>query len=216
MCESFGIFQKLLFFFGFRPVIGSLADLVSMPGMPSEPTLRKMIADNPEFPVLARGRNGVAYEFNLAEAALFVRGLREREEQAARARAEEVRQFGLQLLGEDAAVEPERAGLSPSERKALLEEELVAIKVAERRGDLIRKASVEESLGQLLVWFQAQGKSFSSRLSRRHDVPRDLLAAIDALIEQDQRELADRMERIAEVGKDAASGPDDPAVRNGL
>ncbi|MES1985489.1 MAG: hypothetical protein V4461_11100 [Pseudomonadota bacterium] len=192
---------------------GSLTDLVSMAGMPSEPTLRKMIAENPDFPVLARGKNGVAYEFDLAAAALFVRGIREREEQIARARSEEVRQFGLQLLGEDSAATQEQIGLSPSERKALLEEELIAIKVAERRGDLIRKSSVEEALGTLLIWFQGQGKSFTARLAKRHDVPRDLLVAIDAMIEQDQRELADRMERIADIAKDVSPGAaDDTAV----
>ncbi len=172
-----------------------------------------MIAENPDFPVLARGKNGVAYEFDLAAAALFVRGIREREEQIARARSEEVRQFGLQLLGEDSAATQEQIGLSPSERKALLEEELIAIKVAERRGDLIRKSSVEEALGTLLIWFQGQGKSFTARLAKRHDVPRDLLVAIDAMIEQDQRELADRMERIADIAKDVSPGAaDDTAV----
>lgn len=172
-----------------------------------------MIAEHADFPVLARGKNGIAYEFDLAEAAMFVRGIREREEQIARARSEEVRQFGLQLLGEDAAATQESIGLSPSERKALLEEELIAIKVAERRGDLIRKTSVEEALGTLLIWFQTRGKTFTSRLAKRHDVPRDLMVAIDALIEQDQRELADRMERIADVEKDVPpSSADDSAL----
>lgn len=194
-------------------MIGSLGDLVMMAGMPSEPKLRKMINDHPDFPIISRGKNGVSYEFDLAEASAFVRGIREKEEQVARARSEEVRQFGLQLLGEDAAATQESIGLSPSERKALLEEELIAIKVAERRGDLIRKTSVEEALGTLLIWFQTRGKTFTSRLAKRHDVPRDLMVAIDALIEQDQRELADRMERIADVEKDVPpSSADDSAL----
>lgn len=186
-------------------MIGSLAELASLPGMPSEVTLRKMIADNPEFPMLSRGKNGVAYEFDLAEAARFVCELRQREEDAARARAEEVRQFGFDLLGPDAAAaDAPTLGLSASERKALLEEELVAIKVAERRGDLIRKASVEEALAALLIWFRERGRTFSGRLAKRVDVPRDLLAAIDNLMEADQRELADRMERIGDVSDAAA------------
>lgn len=177
---------------------GSLFDLTQMPGMPSETTLRKMLAEHSDFPVVARGKNGVAYEFDLAAAASFVRGLREKEQALARTRSEEVRQFGLELLGEDAAVASQAVGLSAAERRALLEEELVAIKVAERRGELIRKASVEEALAQLLVWFQQKGRSFTSRLAKRHDIPRDLHVAIDALIEQDQHELADRMERLAD------------------
>jgi hypothetical protein len=51
---------------------GTLADLAALPGMPSQPSLQRFIASRLDFPVLQRGRNGVAYEFDLDAAAAFV------------------------------------------------------------------------------------------------------------------------------------------------
>lgn len=199
-----------------RAMIGSLGELATLPGMPSEPTLRKIIANNPDFPVLKRGKNGDAYEIDFDQAVEFMRALKAKEDQAARARADEVRQYGLELLGEDAAAATDQAGLSSAERNLLLQEELTAMKVAEKRGELIRKASVEETLGTLLVWFREKGKSFSARLARRHDVPRDLLTAIDEMMEADQHELADRMSRMGQLNNVAPTDQDDTVVRDGV
>lgn len=188
---------------------GSLGELAALPGMPSEPTLRKMIAENEDFPIISRGSNGVAYEFDLTQAALFIRGLREKEEAAARARADEVRQFGLELLGADAAsTSSGSVGLSPAERKAMLEEELIAIKVAERRGELVRKSSVELAVSTALVKLQQQGKSFSARLAKRADVPRPVLVVIDQMIEADQIAFADMLARMTD---DDDAAPEDGA-----
>lgn len=186
-------------------MIGSLGELATMAGMPSEVTLRKMIAEHADFPIISRGKNGVSYEIDLAAAAAFVVGIRSKEEEIARSRAEEVRQLGFDLLGPDAAVREEQIGLTAAERKALLEEELAAIKVAERRGELVRKASMEEALGAALVWFAERGRSFSARLAKRVEVSREVITAIDALIAADQRELANRMGRISDRGDGAAA-----------
>lgn len=52
---------------------GSLADLGKLPGMPSLPSLRRFILSRDDFPILERGKSGVAYTFDLAVAADFVR-----------------------------------------------------------------------------------------------------------------------------------------------
>jgi len=197
-----------------RRVIGTLGDLAAVPGMPSEPTLRKMIRENPDFPLISQGKNGVAYEIDVEAAVAWIKARAEEERAAARARSEEVRQFALDLLGADAASDQVNAGLSPSERQALLQEELLAIKLAERRGELIRKASVEDAVAAVLTLFRDRGRTFSTRLAKRMDLPRETIAAIDALVDQDLRMIADEMERICEVQPghvDAANGAD-PAV----
>lgn len=172
-----------------------------MPGMPSEPTLRKMIDEHAEFPIRARGKNGVSYEIDLVEAAAFVTGLRNAEEEKLRARSATIRQLGLDLLGGDSVAADDGVALTPAERKALLEEELVAIKVAERRGELIRKASIEAALAAFMVRLQRKGESFSARLGRRIELTRDQIAAIDAMMRQDMREQADELERLAQIGE---------------
>jgi hypothetical protein len=182
-------------------VIGSLAELASLPGMPSEPTIRKLIAKHADFPILKRGTNGDAYEFDLGDAAKFIVGLREREEIEARQRAEKVRQFGLELLGADAvALDASQVGLSAAERRDLMAEEVEAIKLARHRGELVRKASVEAAIAEFLVWLAERQKSFTARLAKRADVPREVLTSIDRLIEADRNEIASRMEKMKDAG----------------
>lgn len=192
-------------------VIGSLADLAEVQGMPSERTLRKLIRDNPDFPIVSIGKNGVAYEIDFEAAVTWIRSHEDKRREAERVQAEQRRQFALDLLGEDAAAAPASEGLSAAERKALLEEELVAIKVAERRGQLIRKDSVEEAISTALVVDGRRRGSFSARLGKRVDLSRDTIAAIDLMIDQDRRAFAADMRKIIETSDaDAEAGADSP------
>lgn len=184
-----------------------LGELAAVPGMPSEATLRKLVRENEDFPVVSRGKNGVAYEIDLERAIQWVREREEKALEADRARQTEVRQFALDLLGPDAASDQGREGLSALERKQLLEEELVAIKLAERKGELIRKASVESALASVIVKDAQRRGSFSARLAKRIDLPRDLIAAIDALQELDRKTFAEELEQLSEIDDaDAAPG----------
>ena len=193
-------------------MIGSLGELVALAGMPSEPTVRKMIADNADFPVVSRGKNGVAYEFDLAAAAAFVRSIREREEVVARARAEEVRQFGLDLLGPDAVAQPQ-IGLTAVERRALLEEEMAAIRLAERRGDLVRRAEAEIATAELVVLVSDRLDSLPARLAKRTQVPRETLAVLEEIIRADKAGIADVMqERAVEAVNAVSTDPQDSVI----
>jgi hypothetical protein len=190
---------------------GSLGDLALMPGMPSEPTLRKLMAERPDFPIIARGSNGVAYEIELADAFAFVRGLEDEKRKLVDARNAEIRQLGFELLGDDAA----SAAMAPSmlssaDRKQILEEELAAIRVGERRRELVRKGPVIAATGDLVLFIAERMKTLPDRLGKRTHVSREVLAALDRLIEQDRRDIAARMERAV----DAFSGDEDtdPAV----
>ena len=190
-------------------VVGSLADLASMQGMPREPTLRKLIADHDDFPLLSRGTNGRAYEFNLADAFQFVRGLQQREEDAARAKREAVNQLTLGLLGDDSlADETVSRGLSPAEQAAAYQAEIMRIKLAREKGELVKADEMEAALGELAVWMRDALTSLSSKCSRRLTFSRDQLAVIDAVAEAQLIALADRMERVIDnvaVATDAAT-----------
>ena len=185
---------------------GSLGDLALMPGMPSEPTLRKLMAERPDFPIVARGSNGVAYEIELEAAFAFVRGLEDEKRKLVDARNAEIRQLGFELLGDDAA----SAAMAPSmlssaDRKQILEEELAAIRVGERRRELVRKGPVIAATGDLVLFIAERMKTLPDRLGKRTHVSREVLAALDRLIEQDRRDIAARMERAV----DAFSGDED-------
>ena len=183
--------------------------------MPSEATLRKLIRDEPGFverAVVSIGKNGVAYEIDVEAAVTWLQGHEEEKRAAARARSEEVRQFALELLGPGSSAENGESGLSAAERRALLEEEIVAIKLAEKRGELVRKDSVEAALSTVIVKDAQRRSSFSARLAKRIDLPRDIAAAIDALQDHDRRQFAGELEKLSETAHaDAAPGAG-PAV----
>ena len=52
---------------------GKLFELALIPDMPSQPVLRQMIRDRPDFPVIEHGRKGASYLLDLDAAAAFVR-----------------------------------------------------------------------------------------------------------------------------------------------
>jgi hypothetical protein len=177
-------------------MIGNLSELAAMPGMPSEPTIKKLIDENADFPIITRGDRGVAWEIDLGAAATFIRELQRKAEEAARARHAEVRQFGLDLLGPDAAaLQQERVELSSADRRALMEEELVAIRLAEKRGELIRKDEAEKALGQLAVAFTDRLSSLVARAAKRMDLPRELQVQLQRVVDGDLSWIADQLER---------------------
>lgn len=186
---------------------GNLADLAAT-GLASEPTLRKWISAQPEQPwIIKRGSNGDAYEIDLPAAIEAWRAEEQRKTEDARQRAADLRQLGLNLgLGENA---DELPGLSIAERKQLLEEELVAIKLARMRRELVPVASVDAVIGDVLAKFRQKGTTFAARLAKRIDLTRDQLTAIDRLMVADQAELAGMMENW---GKDIGDGSDNPAA----
>lgn len=53
--------------------VGTLADLAKLDGMPSVPSIARLIAARPDFPIVTRGSSGKAYEIDLDKAAAFIR-----------------------------------------------------------------------------------------------------------------------------------------------
>ncbi|MEA3033689.1 MAG: hypothetical protein QOH86_1705 [Sphingomonadales bacterium] len=188
---------------------GNLADLAAT-GLASEPTLRRWIAAEPDQPwIIKRGSNGDAYEIDLVEAAKAFRAREEARMEAARRRAEEINQLGLDL-GLSGNAE-EAIGLSIAERRQLLEEEMVALKLGKARGELVSLAEAKAAFGDVLVKFGQRLDSFSARLAKKVDLERHQIGAIDRQIASDRSELADMMERM-ELGGDGATGGDHGAT----
>lgn len=187
-------------------LIASLGEFAAIPGVPSEPTLRRLIKENPDFPALP-GTNGQAYEIDVAAGIAWLKERDAKRVASERSHAEQVRQLGLELLGADAAADVGQAGLSIDERRKLLEEEYTAIKVAEKRGELIRKADVEAAISDVLVADAQRRASFMTRLAKRVSLSREQLAAAEELIDFDRRQFAAALKGLTESDDaDAAGG----------
>lgn len=185
---------------------GTLAELASIAGMPSEPTLRAMIKNDPHFEgILKHGTNGDAYEIDLPVAVAYYVGLQQKKVEAERERQEALAQLGLDL-GLGAAAQQRDPGFTVADRQALLEEEVVAMKLAKLRRELIDKASVETAVSEFVVKVKELGSTFAARLAKRADLSRSALIEIERLMEDDQRTIARFMRDMAqrEPGHDDA------------
>lgn len=188
------------------PLIVTLAEFCAQPGLPSEPVMRKLIRENPDFPATI-GANGVPYGIDLAAGIAWIKERDAKRIEAQRQRAEEVRQQALDLLGEDAATNLGQEGLSIDERRKLLEEEFFRLKVAEKRGELIRKADIETAIVDVLATDAKRRREFMVRLAKLVNLSREQIAAAEELIEHDCRQFAAALKGLTETeDADAAGG----------
>lgn len=189
---------------------GNLADLAAT-GLASEPTLRKWIAAEPDQAwIIKRGTNGDAYEIDIPGAVEAFRLQEEEKALLARQRAESIRQLAMDLGIGAAGDDRSSVELSIAERRQLLEEEVVAIKLSKLRGELVPYASAQAAFGDVLVKVSQRMRTVSARLAKRVDLTREHIAAIDRLMEADAAELASMMEKLeGDLGERSGKSGDD-------
>ncbi len=172
----------------------TLEEFAAIEGIPGRDVLRRIIRDNPDFPATP-GTNGVAYQIDVAAAVEWLKARDERRRADEEGRAAAARQLALDMLGSDAVADINQSA-SPSERKALLEEEFYAIKVAEKRGELIRKASVEAAIADVLAIDAKRRIEFVSRLSKVISLTREQITEAERLSEMDRQQLAAALQSL--------------------
>jgi hypothetical protein len=176
----------------------SLAEFASILGV-SEPTVRKRLGDAAEGVVLSRGKNGEAYQIDARAGVAWWQTLAADAEAERQARIAKVQSLQLELLGDDTALgSHELEGLTPAEQAAQLDAELKAIRLGRERGELVRAADVEAALGAFMLKLHEQYSGLTDRLRRRAEIPEEVAATLDRLVQRDLNDLADAAARIGE------------------
>ncbi len=172
-------------------MLGNLADLVAT-GIASEPTLRKWLKDQRDSEWLKkRGSNGDAYEIDIAGAIGAWKAKEQDKAEAERQKSELLGQMAMDL-GLSAPTGP---ALSIADRKALIDEEVAAMKLAQLRRELVSVAEVEAAIGDVLSRYAQRASTFAARLAKKIDLSREQIAAIETLRATDQTWFADQMEK---------------------
>jgi hypothetical protein len=193
----------------------SLSEMAVILGV-SEPTLRRRLADAPPSVILKRGTHGDAYEIDPHAAAAWWQALKSADDAEAAQRRDRISALQLELLGDDAALADANLGtISATEQRAALEAELAAIKLGKERGELVR---ADEVLARLSEFMQATASSFTDlpvKLSRRVEVPPEVLAMLNTLTNQALNTLANLAANIGSTygsnsDADAPAAPDRP------
>jgi len=196
-------------------MLGNLADLVAT-GLASEPTLRKWLRDQGECDwIKKRGSNGDAYEIDIPGAIDAWKAKEAEKVEADRRKGELLGQMAMDL----GLAPPSGPALSIADRKALIDEEIAAMKLGQLRRDLVQVGSVEAAFGDILARYAQRASTFAARLAKKIDLTREQIAAIETLRAADQTWFADQMENwgknIVDGGDYSAAALEAPAPNDG-
>lgn len=200
----YGIFWEVLVFLwvSVADMLGNLADLVAT-GIASEPTLRKWLKDQHDCDWLKkRGSNGDAYEIDISGAIGAWKAKEADKVEAERAKGVILGQMAIDF----GLAPPSEPTLTIAERRALIDEEIAALKLGQLRRALVPVASVDAAFADILARYAQRASTFAARLAKKIDLSREQIVAIEMLRAADQSWFADQMENW---GRDIVDGNDD-------
>ena len=157
-------------------------------------TLRDVIRRHPDFPVLQGGSNGIPYEFDADACAEWWRDHAAKIEEAEEARRAQLDMWRAELFGKDAAAEDaDTRSLTPAERKAELEAQILEDKLRRARGELIDRASTMSALSTAIVELRNELMQIPAELARKADLEREDRIALEEMIERRLNGLARKL-----------------------
>jgi hypothetical protein len=186
--------------------LGEFAGLIAV----SEPTLRKRLPDAPEGVILSRGKNGESYKIDPRAGVAWWQSMAATAEAERQARIEQIQSLQMELLGDDAALGGHEVdGLTPSEQAAQLNAELTALKLGRERGELVRAIDVEATATAFMLLVKERFTTITDRLRKRTDVPEEVAATLEKLVQRDLHKLADAAAKIGDRSVETEEGVTD-------
>lgn len=155
----------------------------------SKPTIDALIDRYPEFPIVARGSNGLAWRFDLAAVTAFLQARRAEEARTEAARNEQLAEQLAQLTLPGLGPEPEERGYSPREKKTEIEAELLRDKLARDRGELVPAAEVSAALKAAFALLGSRLEVIVPQVAADHHLPPVVTAALVARFEVARADL---------------------------
>lgn len=169
----------------------------------SLPTLDRLLEDYRDFPVIARGSNGVEWEFDPEAVQEFLRQQRAAEERAEEQRKDLFKQFSLPI--DDIAAD-DAVNLTPAQRNQLARARLVEQKLARESGFLISTAELRP---KLMVAFERLAKQLDAlpdQIAREFGLPEEVTRRMRASMNDSRRALVQDVQQAlrAQTLSDAA------------
>ncbi len=157
-------------------------------------TVSKWVARG--LPVLTKGENGQAYEFQLSECWAWYQG---RQEEARRKKEEGDRaaqQMAMAFLNDDAATEDD-GWLSPREIRELTEAHIKRNQLDEQRGRLVRAERVSRLLEDIVIIFGSGLDTLPDWAEREFGLTNDQVDRMQKRVDQIRIDMRLRIEREA-------------------
>jgi phage terminase Nu1 subunit (DNA packaging protein) len=152
----------------------------------SRPTVDALLRRYGDFPVLREGKNGEAWQFDLAMCMDFLQQRRAEEKAGTARRSELLAQIALPIDDVTPDLDPK---LTPSQRLALARARAAERDLAMKSGLLAPTSEVRVALSTAFAKLQGDLRTFLRQLARDHDWP-------DAVLRRHEAELADLQRRF--------------------
>lgn len=163
----------------------------------SLPTLAKLIDDNPDFPVVGRGSNGVEWQFDAERVIEFIREKRdEARDQAQQSLEEKAAYFGQFSLPIDDVVPEEAKGLSPTQRASVAKARLIERKLAVETGMLVPVAELRQILQGAFMKLGRSLDGLPVLLARQHGLPEEVARAMRSSIDDFRRTFVNELANV--------------------
>ena len=164
------------------------------------PTVRAWIKDPDDpCPVVKMGGNGVPYELDLRAVAAWKRARDERRQALSEEQAARDAQLAMDLLGDDMLPDGDGADAGPMsarQRADYLRAEMDKVKLAEKRGELVRAADVRAVLSEAFAVLREQLRSLPDTLALDHGWDDAVAESVLASVDDALNDLADNLSQL--------------------
>jgi phage terminase Nu1 subunit (DNA packaging protein) len=179
------------------------AELADVLGV-SLPTISALIRRYPDLPIVRRGTNGEAWQFDPLAVRTFIAAQKAEEARSEAARSELLAQFSLPI--DDITPDSDKR-LAPEQRAKLAEARLKEHRLARESGLLVPTTEVRQALTTAFARLNKDFTAFLRGLAREHSWPEPILRRHEA-------ELADAQRRfVAQAADYLTDHPDDVQQR---
>lgn len=172
-----------------------LADILGI----SQPTLNDWLRKDPNFPVVARGSNGVEWQFEPGAVIQYRAEVAEAEAAEARKRQEAMEQFRLPLLADAPSGGAAPGGLlTPQQELAMSRKRQLDIEMAKEARFLVQTAELRPVLHGTLTELGRHLQSLPERMGRKFGWPPDVVLEMRSAMDEAQREAVRKLRSLLE------------------
>jgi phage terminase Nu1 subunit (DNA packaging protein) len=170
----------------------NLTELASVTGV-SANTLRGMMRDHEDFPIVSRGSNGKDYTFDVEAVKAWMDALAERQAAANAARRDELAEMQASLFGDGPAADENGRVLTAKERREAIEAELAEIRLRSVKGELVQVADMEQTIEAAFQYLRGELLALPDAVARELELDRDARLRLDNLVNRTLRGFAERL-----------------------
>lgn len=180
-----------------EPVLYSLEEIAQL--LEISITTARAWAHDPKdpMPCVAKGANGVAYQFDPYAVVAWFKARGERQAAEKRRKAEIDNQLRLEILGGDSvSADAAAPALSAAERINAVKLEVEAMKAAELRRELVRALEVKLGLQEVLRVLQQSLRAVPDRAAPKLGLSADQVTGLLEFVDAALEDAADGLQRI--------------------